>query len=907
MATILVVEDLPTNREVLVTLLGRAGYHLVEADNGVEALEKARAKRPDLIIVDIFRPTIGGYEFVHQLRTDPLTAQIQLILYTMIPLSAELEILARAYSVGKIITQPAEPESVLNSVTEVLAQPTPSASLLSHEEFSREHGQALTDILTKQAEALQQEVSRRIRAEEELRKICSELEQRVQERTADFVQSQTALQAEVAARTQAETRYRLLTESLNDALYLVDAEGRITFCTRALARLTGYPTEELLGRSSVELYDPSATSVFRERRQQAFHGESVPPNLECEILRKDGHRIPVELAVTNFVEDGHITGRVTVVRDRTDRKQLEETLQASEFMYRSLVEQAADGICVIDTQGNFLMVNTQTCVMSGYTKEELLQMNIRDFLLEEDLVHDPLRFEEICAGQSIVQMTCRARRRDGAVLYIESRAKALDENRLQVVVHDVTDHKKFEEELQHYYAQVEESRQRAEQQAADLTQFAEELAVARDQAEDATRAKSEFLATMSHEIRTPMNGIIGMTGLLLDTELTGEQREYAETVRNSADALLTIINDILDFSKIEAGKLELEVIDFDLRHAVEESLELLAERAHTKGLELIHLIHADVPTAVRGDPGRLRQILLNLLSNALKFTEQGEVLIEVKNASPRTVNHARNAQPLDGRTKGPEHCLLEFKVRDTGIGIPADRLDKLFRSFSQVDASTSRKYGGTGLGLAICKKLVELMDGAIEAQSTPGVGSTFRFTVRIEQQPQDTQQHPLPLANVSGLRALIVDANATNRAVLFHYLSTWGMECIGVEDGEHGLSALREAHQQGRPYHVAILDFRLPGMDGLDVARAIRADALCSSLPLVLCSSVGFRGEAAQAQQAGINAYLTKPIRHSQLHRTLAAVLGRAQQEDAPHAPPLCHSSLPYGSQRAKSSLDSCC
>ncbi len=528
----------------------------------------------------------------------------------------------------------------------------------------------------------------------------------------------------------------------------------------------------------------------------------------------------------------------------SERTQAEKKLEERTAYLNALIENSPVAIVGHDSQDVVQMCNPAFEHMFHYRQEDVVGAKLDDLIMTEELASEVVSItDRVLKGES-VHLTTRRRRRDGTLLDVDVHGVPLMIGGKLLgafgLYQDITERKRAEEELRK----------------------------AKEAAEAASRAKSEFLANMSHEIRTPMNGIMGMTELALDTELTLDQREYLAMVKASADSLLRVINDILDFSKIEAGKLDMDRVEFNVRDILGETLRALAIRAHRKGLELSYRVEPAVPARLLGDPGRLRQLIVNLVGNAIKFTNSGEVVVGVEIESMSS-----------------DAVRLHFVASDTGIGISPEKQKQIFEAFEQADNSTTRRYGGTGLGLAISRRLVELMGGRLSVQSEPGQGSAFNFTADFGRLEAPPEQAPAgSTVNLENLPVLVVDDNATNRRILEEMLRSWRMAPSGEENGGSALAALERASGAGKPFPLVLLDAQMPRMDGFAVAEQIRRRPELAGATIMMLTSDRQRGDTERCRALGVAAYLIKPIMQSELFNAIVAVLGQRPQEAQPIA-----------------------
>ena len=637
------------------------------------------------------------------------------------------------------------------------------------------------------------------------------------ERVGSFV-----IYHDVSELQRQKQHYQSLLEVSPTAIVTLDLESSVTSWNPAAEELFGYTPDEAIGRriddlvaTRPDLHGPpiSYDAALREGRVHTI----------TQRTRKDGSLVHVELSAVPVVVDDRTIGYCVIYHDISE-------LQTQKRYFQSLLDNSPNAIAAVGLDDRVVAWNPAAERLFGYGAQEAVGRNINDLVANaEELRAEAVDVDVAAKKGEQVHLVTRRTRKDGTLVDVD------------VLIAPVV----FGEAVQGWFA---------------IYHDIGELQRARHEANAANRAKSAFLATMSHEIRTPMNAVFGMTGLLLDTELTPEQREYAEIIRTSGDALLKIIDDILDFSKIEAGRLEIERLPFELRECLESALDVVAARAAEKGVEIGYLLDPEAPRTIVGDSTRLRQILLNLLSNALKFTDDGEVGLTVD-----------CEVVTSGDEPGRGRYRLHFAVSDTGVGIPPDRMSRLFESFSQVDASTSRRYGGTGLGLAISKRLSEMMGGTMWADSEPGRGSTFHFTVLVDAAPSSTPAFDRDAGpQLGGARLLIVDDNATNRQILLRHAQAWGMLARATASPAEAIEWI----ERGDPFEIAVLDMQMPDIDGATLAGEIRRRPAGRRVALVLLSSLGRRAEDAR-RGVGFDAYLTKPIKASQLYEVLSGVLDR--------------------------------
>lgn len=688
---------------------------------------------------------------------------------------------------------------------------------------------------------------------------------------------------------KSENTFEVIWNKSSDGMRLTDAGGIIVMCNNTYAKMVGKSKSELEGLPLYAMYSSESSDHIIEKYLKNFKKNTFKAKTETTVTLWNNKKVDFEIS-NSRIDDLH--GKeylLTVFRDVTDRKNNEQLLLKKDKLLQGISEATKALISTLDYESGYLdaleILGKAVGVDRVYIYEHMNDNDLGEmyFSLRYEWASDPMisqindkslqrlsykRFKpldlyEYFTNGLTVKYLIKNLSQEARNVFIDRNIRSIilvpimiDEQYWGFIGFDECNHDRLwsesEESLLSTMAATLGASIKRDKFKEELLKKNKELDKAVISAEKAVKAKAEFLALMSHEIRTPMNGVIGMTGLLLDTELTDEQREFVDTIRLSGDQLLVIINDILDFSKIESGKLELETQPFDLRDCIEDSLDLLASSASKKGLDLAYLIENSTPITINGDVTRLRQILTNLISNAIKFTENGEVFVKASAVKSDNNNYT-----------------IQFSISDTGIGIPDDKMGRLFQSFSQVDASTTRNYGGTGLGLAISRKLVEMMNGKMWVTSKVNEGTTFYFTIDAEVIPAQSKVYFKGQNTVlNGKRVLIIDDNLTNRKILCAQTELWGMQPVAIGNPKEAVDMVKK----GESFDLVLLDFLMPEMDGFMTAKEIRNLYTSAALPIIMLTSVGRKDFSADIESLNISYFLTKPIKHNHLYEAISSV-----------------------------------
>ncbi len=825
---ILVVEDSPTQAAALAMMLQEAGLAVDTVGTAEDAVERLQQDSSfNLVLTDVTLPVHSGFDLCRRLKRSLQPVNIPVIVLTG---SGDVANVLKSLEAGAdgYISKGRDPADVVAQIRKVLDSGPPAAPSLQRTIAFR--GQQF-DI----AVDPQQLFNVMLAAFEDL-STFHEQHAALNERLEHELEQRKRAEKELR---NSEAIYHSLVENVPVNLFRKDVDGRFTFANQPFCETLGVTPDAIVGKTDYDYFPKELADKYRDNDIQVTETGEVFEDVEAHHT-PDGQKMWVHVLKAPVRDsDGHINGVQCVFWDVTDRKRAEEELQASQARKEAIFEGSLDCMVITDQDGKVTEFNRAAERTFGYRREEVLGKEINDLLFAPDTRsrsreniadYATSRQEGSLLGKRVEVPLVR---KNGEQFIAEMAMLPIpmgDTVQFATMLHDITERKSWERELQ-------ETKEAAE--AANL-------------------AKSDFLANMSHEIRTPMNAIIGMTELVLDSQLPPEQHDHLKIVQDSAESLLDLINDILDFSKIEAGRLDLDRSRFPIRDRIGDTMKSLAVRAHEKDLELAYRIDPAVPDTVVGDAGRLRQVIVNLVGNAIKFTPRGEVVMDVRVES-----------------QSGDRVVLTISVSDTGIGISPQKQQSVFDAFEQVDASTTRRFGGTGLGLAISSRLVGLMGGRIWLESELDRGSKFYFTVELGV-AEDAARRAAPqsLETVRGIRALIVDDNQTNRTIQEEMLTNWGLRTVTAVNGREGLQVLLDAADSSTPITLVISDVNMPEMDGFSLVEHIRAQPALAGLKLILLTSADRPGDLERCRQMHVDRYLTKPAKQSELLQAIESAMG---------------------------------